>query len=109
MMNIFRIFGIGSGRILAKNCSVPGTVTKVQRSALHTVKKPVRLYTHEGNTVFSHFITFEYSVDGQLYTGKLFIDLRYRCPQKSEKIEVFYDPPKPRNYACYAFGPGVRM
>lgn len=108
-MNILRIFGVGSNRILAKNCSVQGTVTKVQRSALHTIKKPVRLYIHEGNTIFSHYITFDYCVEDQNYTGMLFIDLRYRCPQKSEKIEVFYDPQKPWNYACYTFGPGIRM
>lgn len=108
-MNILRIFGIGSRPILAKGYSVQGVVTNVQQSVLHTIKKPIRVYLHEGNTIFSHYITFDYCVNGQQYTGKLFIDLRYRCPQKSEKIEIFYDPRKPQNYACYAFGPGVRM
>ena len=108
-MNVLRAFGIGSNTILSKGHSVQGTVTHVQQSCLHTIKKPVRLYPNENNTVFSHFITFEYSVDGQPYQGELFVDLRYRCPQKGEKIEVFYAPGKPQNYACYAFGPGVRL
>lgn len=108
-MKLFRIFSIGVGRLLANGCSVQGTVTGVQRSSLHVVKRPVRLYLNEHNTIFSHFITFEYTVDGHCYTGKLFIDLRYRCPQKGEKIKVFYDPRKPWNYACYAFGPGVSI
>lgn len=104
-MHLFRIFHIGSEKILAKNCHTRGTVTMVQNSFLHVVKKPVRLYPNEKNTIFSHYITFRYTVDSIPYTGKLFIDLRYRCPQKGENIEVFYDPEKPQNYACYAFGP----
>lgn len=104
-MKLFRIFSIGADRILAKNHSVEGTVTMVQRSGIHVVKKPVRLYLNDTNTIFSHFITFRYSVNSIPYTGKLFVDLSYRCPQKGETIEVFYDPEKPENYACYAFGP----
>lgn len=106
-MKLFRIFGIGSKKILEKNCSVTGRVTMVQKSYLYVVKKPVRLYVNEKNTLFSHYITFTYTVDGTAYTGKLFISLRYRCPQKGERIEVFYDPEKPENYACYAFGPAA--
>lgn len=108
-MRLFRIFHIGSKQILSKGHSTAGIVTEVRRSALHTIKKPVRLYLNESNTVFSHFIKFEYTVNGIQYDGKLFIDLRYRCPQKSEMIEVFYDPDKPQNYACYPFGPHAMM
>lgn len=104
-MKLLRIFHIGAKKILAKGCSVPGTVTGVQKSYLYVVKKPVRLYVHEGNTLFSHYITFTYTVDAISYQGKLFISLRYRCPQKGETIDVYYDPEKPENYACYAFGP----
>lgn len=107
-MNLLRVFHIGSNKILEKNCYVTGTVTMVQKSYLYVVKKPVRLYVNDQNTLFSHYITFRYSVDNISYTGKLFISLQYRCPQKGEKIEVYYDPEKPENYACYAFGPAVR-
>jgi len=107
-MKLLRIFHIGTKKILAQNCSVKGTVTMVQKSYLYVVKKPVRLYINDSNTLYSHFITFTYFVDSIPYTGKLFISLNYRCPQKGEQIDVYYDPEKPENYACYAFGPAVR-
>ena len=46
-MNLLRYFGIGTKKILAMDCHVPGTVTHVGRSYLYVVKKPVRLYVHE--------------------------------------------------------------
>ncbi len=107
-MNLFRVFSIGADRILGKGCCVKGTVTHVGKSYLHVVKKPVRLYPNETNTLYSHFIIFEYSVDNISYKGKLYVDLRYRCPQKWEKIDVYYDPADPRQYACYAFGPAAK-
>lgn len=107
-MKLFRIFGIGEDKILAKNHSVSGTVTMVQKSYLYVIKKPVRLSISDNNTLYSHFITFRYVVDSVPYIGKRFITPYFRCPQKGEKIEVFYDPEKPENYACYAFGPAVR-
>lgn len=107
-MKLLRIFHIGAKKILAKDCSVKGTVTMVQKSYLYVVKKPVRLYISDSNTLYSHFITFTYTVDNIPYTGKLFISLNYRCPQKGEQIDVYYNPEKPEDYACYAFGPAVR-
>ena len=108
-MKLFRMFSIGSDRILAKGHSVPGLVTGVGRSYLYVVKKPVRLYVNDQNTMTSHWIFFTYSVNGISYKGKLWISLRYRCPQKGEQIEIFYDPEKPDNYACYAFGPNTGL
>lgn len=109
MRKFLRMFSIGSGRILAKGHSVPGLITGVGRSYLYVVKKPVRLYVNDQNTMTSHWIFFTYSVNGISYKGKLWISLRYRCPQKGEQIEVFYDPEKPENYACYAFGPNTGL
>ena len=106
-MNLLRIFGIGSNNILAKDCCVKGTVTQVADSWLHTMKKPMRIGNNASNTIFSHMITFSYTVDQVSYTGKLYVDLRYRCPQKGEQIDVYYDPADPKQYACYTFGPGV--
>ena len=106
-MNLFRYFGIGSRKILAKNHYVPGTVTHVGRSYLYVVKKPVRLYMNDRNTMFSHFIHFTYNVNGVPYKGKFWISLHYRCPQKGEQITVYYDPEKPKNYAFYSFGPNI--
>lgn len=107
-MKLLRIFSIGTDRILTKNCCVKGTVTMVRNSHLYVAKKPVRLFPNERNTLYSHFITFTYAVDNISYTGKLFVSLHYHCPQKGEQIDVYYDPEKPENYACYAFGPAVR-
>ncbi len=107
-MNLLRFFSIGADRILRKGCCVKGTVTLVQKSYLYVVKKPVRLYPNEHNTLYSHRIRFTYTVNSISYTGDLFVSLNYRCPQKGEQIDVYYDPEKPENYACYAFGPAVR-
>lgn len=106
-MKFFRVLGIGSDRILQKDCHVPGKVTGVEVSYLYVIKKPVRIGITEQNTKFSHYIHFIYFVDGTSYRGKLFISPYYRCPEKGEQIEVYYDPAKPENYACYAFGPGI--
>ena len=107
-MNLLRIFGLWEQEILEKNCCTKGTVTMVQTSFLHVVKKPVRIAINPNNTIFSHFITFVYTVDGVTYKGKRYIDLNYRCPQKGEEIDIYYDPEKPEKYACYAFGPAVK-
>ena len=92
---------------MQKKQSTNGTVTAVRNSGLYVIKKSVRLYVNESNTRFSHFITFCYMVDGNEYVGKLFLSPHIRCPQKGEKIAVFYDPDSPENYACYSFGPAV--
>lgn len=99
------MFHIGSDKILAKNCHVKGRVTLMHKSCLYVVKKPVRLVLNDSNTLYSHWIRFTYTVDNIPYTGKLFIPCQYRSPQKGEIIDVYYDPEKPENYACYAFGP----
>lgn len=106
-MTLFQLFGIGDKKILAKGCCVPGAVIMVRNSALYVVKKPVRLYPNERNTRFSHWITFQYCVNGITYTGKRWVSLRYRCPQPGEQIDVCYDPEDPKKYACWAFGPAV--
>ena len=107
-MNLLRIFGLWEREILEKNCCTKGTVTMVQTSFIHVVKKPVRISINPSNTIFSHFITFTYTVDGVNYKGKRYVDLIYRCPQKGEQIDIYYDPEKPQKYACYAFGPAVK-
>lgn len=70
-MNVFRIFGIGSGKILALGHSVSGVVTGASPSYLCIVKKPVRLYVSDQNTITSHYIFFTYMVNGIAYKGKL--------------------------------------
>ena len=107
-MKLFRIFGVGARRILAKDCCTKAVVTAVGNSYLHVVKKPVRLYPNERNTLYSHYVFFTYSVDNIPYKGKLYVDVNYRCPQKDEILEVFYDPENPAHYAFYSFGPNPK-
>ena len=107
-MNLLSTFGIGANRILAKNVSTTASVTMVQKSYLYVIKKPVRLYISDSNTLYSHFITFRYTVEGILYTGKLFVTPYHRCPQKGEKLEIYYDPENPKKYAFYAFPPASK-
>ena len=106
-MRLLRVFSIGADKILAKNCHTTGIVTAVGNSYIHVVKKPVRLYPNDRNTIYSHYIFFTYTVDSIPYKGKLYVDLAYRCPQKGEAIEVYYDPKNPKNFAFYSFGPNV--
>lgn len=107
-MKLFRIFSIGNRKILLQGHHVTGTVTGVSRSYLYVVKKPVRLVPTDQNTMTSHYIFFTYTVNGISYRGKLWVSLRDRCPQKGERIDIYYDPAKPKNYACFAFGPAVK-
>lgn len=106
-MNLLSLFGIGSDAILAKGRSVPGTVTAAKRCWWLTVNtKPVRRFSGDG-ALHPSIVTFTYQVDGLAYEGKLYIPIHYRVPQKGEGIHVYYDPEKPRRYACYAFGPAL--
>lgn len=106
-MNPLRVFGLWNQEILAKKRCTKATVTSVRTSFLHVVKKPLRLHINYGNTIFSHFISFTYTVKGIPYRGVLYVDLQYRCPQKGEQIDVYYDPESPQNYAFYPFGPNT--
>lgn len=106
-MNILRLFGIGSDVILAKNCCVKGKVTRVSRCWWLTINtKPVRRFSGDG-ALNPSIITFAYQVDNISYEGKLYIPIRYRVPQTGETIDVYYEPRQPKNYACFAFGPGI--
>ena len=51
-MKLLRMFGIGAHRILAKNCCVSTTVTRVRNSWLYVIKKPVRIGISEQNTKY---------------------------------------------------------
>ena len=107
-MKLFHIFGIGARKILAQGYHTTATVTVVQRSYLYVVKKPIRLHVNDQNTLYSHIITFRYAANGMIYKGKLFVSLNYRCPQKGEQFDIYYDPENPEKYACYAFPPATR-
>ncbi len=104
-MNLLRLFGFGSDKVLAKGFHVPGKVTKTYSCWwLKVNTKPVRLHSLDGAR-FPHIITFAYTVDSIPYEGKLWVPYSLRPPQPGEEIPVYYDPDKPEHYACYAFGP----
>lgn len=108
-MNILRLFGISSEKILAKGCCIKGQVTQVSRCWWLTVNtKPVRRFSGDG-AVHPSIITFAYQADSISYTGKLYIPIGCRVPQVGETIDVYYDPEKPKNYACYTFGPAINQ
>ena len=103
-MKLLRMFSIGADAILAKDYSVQTTVSDVYRCWLLRINtKPVRRFSGDG-AIYPHIISFTYEVDGTAYEGKLWIPVRYRVPARGETIAVYYDPEKPDNYACYAFG-----
>ena len=109
MMKLLRMFGIGANKILQMDCCTKGTVTMVQNSYLYVVKKPVRIGITSQNTALSHFVNFTYTVEGIPYSGKLFVTPYRCCPNKDEQIDIYYDPEKPENYACYPFDPKVNL
>ena len=103
-MKLLRMFSIGADAILSKGRSVQTTVSNVYRCWwLRINTKPVRRFSGDG-AIYPHIISFTYEADGTTYEGKLWIPVRCRVPAKGETIAVYYDPEKPGNYACYAFG-----
>ena len=107
LMNILRLFGIGSDKILAMGCCVKGKVTKSSRCWWLTVNtKPVRRFSGDG-ALHPSIITFEYQAGTISCTGKLYIPIRHRVPQVGESIDVYYGPEKPQKYACHFFVPGI--
>ncbi len=105
-MKFLRTFGIGEERILMQGFCAPGIVKKVDKCWWISVKTTLaRICATSDNTIHPHIITFSYHADSREYEGKRFIWIRYHCPQKDETITVYYDPEKPCDYACRAFGP----
>ena len=96
-MNL-RMFGIGVTDALAGD-QTEGTVTEVKTCYwLKVNTKPVRCSAIDG-ALFPHIIHFTYSVDGQAYKGKRYVNWNKRCPVKGEKITVHYEREKPEKYA----------
>ena len=105
---MLRLFGFRENKIISMGYSVRGKVTNIHECWWLTVKtKAVRICNTRENTLHPHIITFTYTVDQISYTGKRYIPLRYRVPGVGEEFDVYYDPEKPKQYAMYAFGPGI--
>jgi len=99
-----RMFGIGVKSAIAGE-RTEGTVTQVKTCWwLKVNTKPARRNMFDG-AVFPHIIHFTYSVDGQTYQGKRYVNWNKRCPQIGEKLMVYYEKEKPARYAVIVDGP----
>ena len=92
------MFGIGvTDAIAGKETS--GIVTEVKRCWwLKVNTKSVRKGALDG-ALFPHIIHFTYSVNGQTYTGKRYVNWNKRCPVKDERLTVYYEEASPDKYA----------
>ena len=93
-----RMFGIGVAGALAGK-QTEGMVTEVKTCYwLKVNTKPVRRSAIDG-ALFPHIIHFTYSVSGQTYKGKRYVNWNKRCPVKDERITVCYEQENPGKYA----------
>lgn len=96
-MNL-RMFGIGVTNAIAGE-QTEGVVTEVKTCWwLKVNTKPVRRSAIDG-ALFPHIIHFTYSVGGQVYNGKRYVNWNKRCPVKDERITVCYEQENPEKYA----------
>ena len=95
---ILRMFGFGvTGAVAGEKTE--GVVTQVKTCWwLKVNTKAVRRNMFDG-AVFPHIIHFVYTVDGQTYRGKRYVNWNKRCPQKEEKLTVYYEKEDPAKYA----------
>ena len=96
-MNL-RMFGVGVADAIAGG-QTEGAVTQVKTCWwLKVNTKPVRRNMFDG-AVFPHIIHFTYTVDGKAYRGKRYVNWNKRCPQKGERLTVYYEKENPAKYA----------
>lgn len=93
-----RMFGIGVTSAMTGE-QTEGVVTEVKTCWwLKVNTKPVRKNMFDG-AVFPHIIHFTYTVNGQAYQGKRYVNWNKRCPPKGEKLTVYYEIENPAKYA----------
>lgn len=94
----FRMFGIGVTNAIAGE-QAEGVVTAVKTCWwLKVNTKPVRKNMFDG-AVFPHIIHFTYTVNNHTYFGKRYVNWNKRCPEKGEKLTVYYEKENPAKYA----------
>ena len=93
-----RMFGIGVTNAIAGE-QTEGIITEVKTCWwLKVNTKPVRRNMFDG-AVFPHIIHFAYIVNGQTHQGKRYVNWHKQCPQKGEKLTVYYEKENPARYA----------
>ena len=60
--------------------------------------KPIRRSAIDG-ALFPHIIHFTYTVGGEAYRGKRYVNWNKRCPETGEKLTVYYEQEAPAKYA----------
>ena len=97
-MMILRMFGIGVDGAIAGE-QTKGVVTEVKTCWwLKVNTKPVRRNMFDG-AVFPHIIHVTYTVGGEAYRAKRYVNWNKRCPEKGEKVTVYYEKENPVKYA----------
>ena len=92
------MFGLGVTNAIAGE-KIEGVVTAVKTCWwLKINTKPIRRNMFDG-AVFPHIIHFTYIVGGEVYQGKRYVNWNKRCPQKGEKLKVYYEKENPEKYA----------
>lgn len=93
-----RMFGLGvTGAIAGEQAE--GVVTEVKICWwLKINTKPVRRNMFDG-AVFPSIIHFTYTVNGEVYQGKRYVNWNKQSPQKGEKLTVYYEKENPAKYA----------
>ena len=95
---LLRTFGIGVHKAIAGE-KTEGGITEVKTCWwLKINTKPVRTHGMDG-AVFPHIIHFTYTVNGYEYRGKRYVNWNRQCPQKGEKLTVYYEKEDPAKYA----------
>lgn len=93
-----RMFGLGTTNAFAGE-QTEGVITEVKICWwLKINTKPVRTHMMDG-AVFPHIIHFTYTVGGQTYQGKRYVHYNKRCPEKGEKLTIYYEWEDPAKYA----------
>lgn len=97
-MGLKQIFGIGTKRILAEGQHTEGVITDVKACWWMTInQKPVRMSNAE--SLHPQMVTFTYTVDGRLLTGKVCIRWDSPIPAVGSHVTVVYRTEKPEDYA----------
>ena len=93
-----RMFGIGVTNAIAGE-KTQGVITDVKTCWwLKVNTKAFRRNMFDG-ALFPHIIHFRYTVHGEAYRGKRYVNWNKRCPQKGEKLTVYYEKEDPAKYA----------
>ena len=96
---MLQMFGFGAKAIFAQNQYAEGVVTAVKPCYWFRVRsRPIRIgYTFDDK--YPHMVSFTYTVDGTRYEGKRFLSWTMQPPSEGKRLQVYYHPENPAQYA----------